>query len=204
VATVGLLYVLVNAAVQYVMPAALVAASERPAADAVAKVLGHAGASLVSVGIAVSMLVTLNGTIMSGARVPYAMARDGYFFKAIAGVHPRFHTPAVSLVVQCGLAIALLLLGGSFRQLFSLAIFAEWLFYMIAGSTVFVFRRREPQADRPYRVLGYPVVPAVFILASAALLYYTFTDNLANSAGGCLVILAGIPVFYFFARRRAQ
>jgi APA family basic amino acid/polyamine antiporter len=204
VATVGLLYVLVNAAVQYVMPAAVVAASERPAADAVAMVLGHAGASLVSVGIAISMLVTLNGTIMSGARVPYAMSRDGYFFKAIAEVHPRFHTPSVSLVVQCGLATVLLLLGGSFRQLFSLAIFAEWLFYMIAGSTVFVFRHREPQADRPYRVLGYPVVPAVFILASAALLYYTFTDNLANSAAGCLVILAGVPVFYYFARRRAS
>ena len=185
------------------MPAAAVAASERPAADTVALVLGHAGASLVSVGIAVSMLVTLNGTIMSGARVPFAMSRDGYFFKAIADVHPRFRTPSVALVVQCGLGIVLLLLGGSFRQFFSLAIFAEWLFYMIAGSTVFVFRLRDPQADRPYRVLGYPVVPAVFVLVSAALLYYTFADNLPNSAWGCVAILAGVPVFYFFARRRA-
>jgi APA family basic amino acid/polyamine antiporter len=131
------------------------------------------------------------------------MARDGYFFKAIAEVHPRFRTPWVALAVQCGLAIALLLLGGSFRQFFSLAIFAEWMFYMIAGSTVFVFRRREPHAERPYRVWGYPVVPAVFVLVSAALLYYTFTDNLKSSAGGCLAILAGVPVFYFFARRRA-
>jgi APA family basic amino acid/polyamine antiporter len=96
----------------------------------------------------------------------------------------------------------LLLLGGSFRQFFSLAIFAEWLFYMISASTVFVFRRREPNLERPYRVLGYPVVPALFVLASTALLYYTFTDNLKSSAGGCLVMLAGIPVFYFFARRR--
>jgi len=203
VATVGALYVLVNAAVQYVLPAAAVAGSERPASDAVALVLGGAGASLVSAGMAVSMLVTLNGTIMSGARVPFATARDGYFFQAIAEVHPRFHTPSVSIVVQCGLAIVLLLLGGSFRQFFSLAIFAEWLFYMIAGSTVFVFRRREPQAERPYRVWGYPVVPALFVLASAALLYYTFTDNLKSSAAGCLAILSGIPLFYFFARRRA-
>ncbi|MGB8010485.1 MAG: APC family permease, partial [Terriglobales bacterium] len=161
------------------------------------------GASLVSAGMAVSMLVTLNGTIMSGARVPFATARDGYFFKAIAEVHPRFHTPSVSIMVQCGLAVVLLLLGGSFRQFFSLAIFAEWLFYMIAGSTVFVFRWREPKLERPYRVLGYPVVPAVFVLVSAALLYYTFTDNLKSSAGGCLAILAGVPVFHFFARRRA-
>ncbi len=203
VATVGALYILVNAAVQYVLPAAAVAGSERPASDAVALVLGHAGASLVSAGMAVSMLVTLNGTIMSGARVPFATARDGYFFKAIAEVHPRFHTPSVAIVAQGALAIALLLLGGSFRQFFTLAIFAEWMFYMIAGSTVFVFRRREPHAERPYRVWGYPVVPAVFVLASAELLRRTFTNNLKSSAAGCLAILAGVPVFYFFARRRA-
>ncbi len=202
VATVGALYILVNAAVQYVLPAAAVAASERPASDAVALVLGHAGASLVSAGMAISMLVTLNGTILSGARVPYATARDGYFFKALAEVHPRYRTPSVSIVVQCLLAIVLLLLGGSFRQFFSLAIFAEWLFYMIAGSTLFVFRRREPNAERPYRVLGYPLVPATFVLVSAVLLYYTFTANLKSSAGGCVAILAGIPVFYYFARKR--
>jgi APA family basic amino acid/polyamine antiporter len=168
----------------------------------VALVLGHAGASLVSAGMAISMLVTLNGTIMSGARVPFATARDGYFFEAIAKVHPRFHTPYVAIVVQCGLAIILLLLGGSFRQFFSLTIFAEWMFYMIAASTVFVFRRREPNLARPYRVWGYPVVPALFVLVAAALLYYTFTDNLKSSAAGCVAILAGLPVFYFFARRR--
>ncbi len=202
VATVGALYILVNAAVQYVMPAAAVASSPRPASDAVAMVLGPVGAGLVSAGMAISMLVTLNGSTMSGARVPFAMARDGYFFPAVARVHPLFHTPSVAIIVQCGLAIALLLLGGSFRQFFSLAIFSEWLFYMITASTVFVFRRREPRAQRPYRVWGYPVVPAVFVLASAELLRRTFTANLKSSAAGCLVILAGIPVFYFFARRR--
>jgi len=204
VATVGALYILVNAAVQYVLPAAAIAASERPASDAVALVLGHAGAGLVSTGMAISMLVTLNGSTMSGARVPFATARDGYFFESVAQVHPRYHTPSVAILVQCGLAITLLLLGGSFRQFFSLAIFSEWLFYMITGSTVFVFRRRHPNAVRPYRVWGYPIVPAVFILVSAALLYYTFTDNLKSSAAGCLVILAGVPVFYWFSWRRSK
>jgi len=152
VATVGALYILMNAAVQYVLPAAAVAASERPASDAVALVLGtrrqpgvggHGG------------FHARNFERHHHERSPraFATARDGYFFKAIAEVHPRFHTPSVSIVVQCGLAIVLLLLGGSFRQFFSLTIFAEWLFYMIAGSTVFVFRRRDPHADRPYRVL---------------------------------------------------
>ena len=202
VATVGALYMLVNAAVQFVLPAAAIAASPRPASDAIGLVWGHMGASVVSAAMAISMLVTLNGTTMSGARVPFAVARDRYFFSALAEVHPRFHTPSVAIVVQAILSIILLLFGGSFRQFFSLAIFAEWLFYMIAGSTVFVFRRRDPQAARPYRVFGYPVVPALFVLASALLLYYTFTDNLRISALGCLVILAGIPVFYAFARRR--
>lgn len=202
VATVAALYMLVNAAVQFVLPADAIAASPRPASDAIALVWGHLGASIVSAAMAVSMLVTLNGTIMSGARVPFAVARDRYFFSALAEVHPRFHTPSVALIVQAALSIILLLFGGSFRQFFSLAIFAEWLFYMIAGSTVFIFRLRDPQAARPYRVWGYPVVPALFVLASALLLYYTFTDNLRNSALGTLAILAGVPVFYAFARKR--
>jgi APA family basic amino acid/polyamine antiporter len=202
VAIVGALYMLLNAAVQYVMPAVAIAHSPRPASDAMAVVLGPMGAGIVSFGMALSMLVTLNGTTMSGARVPFAVARDGYFFRTLAEVHPRFHTPSMSIVLQAILSILLLLAGGSFRQLFSLAIFAEWLFYMIAGSTIFVFRRREPNAPRSYRVWGYPVIPVLFVIASAVLLYYTFTENLRNSALGTLVILAGIPPFYFFARRR--
>lgn len=201
VAIVGALYVLVNAGVQYVLPGAAVAASPRPASDAVALVLGAFGASIVSAGMALSMLVTLNGTTMSGARVPFAAARDGYFFPSVAKVHPRFFTPSVAILLQLGLAVALLLVGQNFRQLFTLAIFAEWLFYMITSTTIFVFRRREPEAPRPYRVWGYPIVPALFVLASGVLLYYTFTDNLLNSAVGSLVILAGVPVFYYFRRR---
>ena len=202
VAVVGALYMLMNAAVQFVLPSSGIAASPRPASDAIGLVLGPAGASVVSAAMALSMLVTLNGTIMSGARVPFAVARDRYFFSALAEVHPRFHTPSVAIIVQAALAIVLLLLGGSFRQFFSLAIFAEWLFYMIAASTIFVFRRRDPEGKRPYRVWGYPLVPVLFVLASALLLYYTFTENLRNSVLGCLVILAGVPVFYSFARRR--
>jgi basic amino acid/polyamine antiporter, APA family len=202
VATVGVLYILVNAGVQYVLPASAIATSPRPASDAVALVMGRMGASIVSAGMALSMLVTLNGTIMSGARVPFAVARDGYFFRALAEVHPRFHTPSVAIAVQAILSILLLLLGANFRQLFSLAIFAEWLFYMIAGSTIFIFRQREPQAARPYRMWGYPFVPVVFVAVAAALLCYTFENDWPNSGYGVLVILAGIPLFAYFARRR--
>ena len=202
VALVGILYMLVNAAVQYVLTATGIALSPRPASSAMAVVLGSAGAGIVSAGMALSMLVAMNGTIMSGARVPYAVARDRYFFSALATVHPRFHTPSVAIVVQAVLAVILLLFGGNFRQFFSLAIFAEWLFYMIAGSTVFVFRWRNPDAARPYRVWGYPVVPALFVLAATVLLYYTFAGNLLISAFGCLAIIAGVPVFCVFSSRR--
>ncbi|PYP86995.1 MAG: amino acid transporter [Candidatus Angelobacter sp. Gp1-AA117] len=202
VAIVGVLYIGINAAVQYVMPASAIAASKVPASAATEIVLGHWGAVIVSIGMALSMLVTLNGTIMSGGRVPFAVARDGYFFKALAEVHPRFHTPALAIVVQAIMAILLLLVGGAFQQLFSLAIFAEWLFYMIAASTIFVFRHREPDIPRPYRTWGYPLVPALFILAATVLLCYTFGgENLQNSVAGTIVILLGIPVFFYFRKQ---
>lgn len=202
VAIVAILYMGLNAAVQYVMPASAIATSKVPAATALELSVGAWGATLVAVGMALSMLVTLNGTIMSGARIPYAVSRDGYFFKALAEVHPRFRTPSLALLVQAIGAILLLLLGGAFRELFSLAIFAEWLFYMIAASTIFVFRVREPNADRPYRMWGYPVLPALFILSAGFLLYYTFTQNLRDSTAGLIVILAGIPIFLVFARKK--
>ena len=202
VGAVGVLYMLTNAAVQYVLPAAAVAASQRPASDATAVAIGLSGAAVVSAAMALSMLVALNGTVMSGARIPFAMARDGYFFKALADVHPRFHTPDVALVVQLILSIALLLFAGSFRQLFSLAIFAEWLFYLVATTTVFVLRKREPDVPRPYRTWGYPVVPAAFVVAAAVLLYYTFTENIRNSAWGLAVILAGLPIYFYFAAKK--
>src|SRR6185312_13075927 len=206
VALVAVLYVGVNGAVQYVMPATAVAGSDVPASAATQIALGHAGLVLVSIGMALSLLVTLNGTIMSGGRIPFAIARDGYFFKALAEVHPRFHTPSLALIVQAVMSIALLLGGGGFKDFIELAIFSEWLFYMLAASTIFVFRAREPNVHRPYRTWGYPVVPALFVVCAAILLCYTFIDKLHTSTRGTLVmtlvLLAGIPVYLYFARRK--
>jgi basic amino acid/polyamine antiporter, APA family len=192
------LYMATNAAVQYVLPAAQVAASDRPASDATRLAIGAMGAMIVSAGMALSMLVGLNGTVMSGGRVPFAVARDGYFFRALAEVHPRFLTPGNALMVQAALSCILLLMVARFQQLFSIAIFAEWLFYMIAASTIFIFRNRIPDAPRAYRAWGYPVVPSIFIAAAAFLLYSTFTQDLKHSLIGSAVILAGIPVFLYF------
>jgi APA family basic amino acid/polyamine antiporter len=109
----------------------------------------------------------------------------------------------LALVIQGAVAILLIVVGGAFRELFSLAIFAEWLFYMIAASTIFVFRKREPDAMRPYRTIGYPFVPAIFIGTAFVLLCYTFVSNLRDSIAGVVVILLGVPVYLWFARRRA-
>jgi APA family basic amino acid/polyamine antiporter len=204
VALVAALYMGTNAAVQYAIPATAMANSAVPASDATQIAIGQRGALLVSVGMVLSMLVGLNGTVMSGGRIPFAVARDGYFFKKLAEVHPRFHTPAPAIVVQAVMASVLLLIGGAFKDLFSLAIFAEWLFYMLAASTIFIFRWREPDRPRPYRTWGYPVVPALFIVAAAILLYYTFTDNLRNSSIGLGVILLGVPIYYYFATGKAE
>jgi len=204
VGLVAVLYIGMNAGIQRALPASVIAQSAVPAAAASEAALGRLGISLVSVGMIFSMLATLNGTIMSGGRVPFAVARDGYLFKALAEVHPVFHTPSLALIIQALVAILLIVLGGAFRELFSLAIFAEWLFYMVAASTIFVFRRREPDATRPYKTAGYPVVPALFIGTAAVLLYYTFMSNLQDSIAGLVVILLGIPVYLWFARQKAK
>ena len=201
VGLVAVLYMGMNAGIQRALPASAIAQAAVPASAASQAALGRIGISLVSIGMIVSMLATLNGTIMSGGRVPFAVARDGYFFKALGEVHPRFHTPALALVIQAVVAIVLVAVGGAFRELFSLAIFAEWLFYMVAASTIFVFRKREPEVKRPYRTVGYPFVPALFIGTAAVLLYYTFTSNLKDSLAGVIVILFGIPVYLWFRSR---
>jgi basic amino acid/polyamine antiporter, APA family len=200
VAIVAALYVLVNAAVQYVMPADSIARSTSPALDAI-RWAGHGILTVVLIGMALAMLATLNGSTMTGARVPYAVSRDGYFFSSLAEVHERFRTPSAAIMWQAVLAVVMLLFAGSFQQLFSLTLFAEWLFYMLTTGTVFIFRRREPDAPRPYRVWAYPVVPVLFIVASAMLLCYTFAANVVNSVFGSLVILAGIPVYVVFRHR---
>jgi APA family basic amino acid/polyamine antiporter len=201
VAIVGSLYMLTNAAIQYVMPAMAIAAADRPAADALRLITGSWGAGLVSVGMAVSICATFVGSSLSGARVPFAAAHDGLFFRQLAQVHPRFRTPSTALILQAVLSSFLLLAIGRFQALFSLAIFAEWFFYALTASTVFVFRRREPEVVRPYNVWGYPLLPLLFIAAALMLLVFSFADQPRNSIIGTVIILMGIPLHYAFQRR---
>ena len=202
IALVAALYMLMNAAVQYVLPATALAGAERPASLAFQYAVGAAGAAILSAGIALSMFASINGQILTGARIPFAAAADGYFFKGIASVNPKYHTPGGALAFQAFMSIALLVLGGAFEDLFNLAILSEWVFYMITASTIFVFRRQINAATLPYRAWGYPVVPALFIAAATVVCYFSFVQNKADSIGGTIVILAGIPVFMWFAKKR--
>jgi basic amino acid/polyamine antiporter, APA family len=201
---VGVLFMATNAAIQYILPAAQIAGSPRPAVTALSVVAGPAGAALVAAGMALSIIVSLNGTVMSGARIPFAAARDRLFFPRFAEISPRFKSPAYSLMVQALLSTVLLLALGRFQQLFELAVFAEWLFYMLTATTVFIYRRRHPEMARPYRVWGYPVLPAVFVLSAAVVLYSSFAGNLRGSLIGSGLILLGLPLYEWIRRRYAK
>jgi APA family basic amino acid/polyamine antiporter len=133
---------------------------------------------------------------MSGARVPFAAARDRLFFRQFAHISPRFQSPSTSLAIQGVLATILLLFLSQFQQHFELAIFSEWIFYMLIATTVFVYRRRRPDLPRPYRVWGYPLLPAIFVFCAAVVLVYSFLGNLKGSLMGTALILIGLPVLW--------
>lgn len=193
---VGVLFMATNAAIQYILPAAGIAASPQPAVSALSVVAGPRGAGFVAAAMAVSIFVSLNGTIMSGARVPYAAARDRLFFPQFAHIHPRLQSPSTALMIQGLLSTVLLIFLSQFQQFFDLAVFAEWLFYMLTTTTIFFYRRKYPDLKRPYRVWGYPVLPAIFVLCAAAVLVASYTSNLEASLLGTVLILLGLPVLW--------
>ncbi len=198
---VGVLFMATNAAIQYILPAAQIAGSERPAVAALSVVAGARGAGFVAAAMALSIFVTLNGTVMSGARIPFAAARDRLFFPQFAHIDSRFQSPSTSLFVQGLLSTVLLLFLSQFQQHFELAVFAEWLFYMLTATTVFVYRRRHPEFARPYRVWGYPVLPAIFVVCAAAVLVSSYASNLKGSLIGTALILLGLPVLWLVRRK---
>ena len=164
------------------------------------RVMGQPGAAFVSVAAMISIFAALNGSILSGSRVPFAMARDGLFFKAMSRVSPEFRTPGPSIVLL-GLWSCLILLSGQYKQLYTLVIFPSWILYGMTAASVIVLRIKRPEMPRPYRVLGYPVVPAIFVLVAIALLYSTLMSSPRESGIGLVLIIAGLPFYSFWKRR---
>jgi len=176
-------------------------ANQIAAIEAVRIFWGNSGAMFISVLILVTTLGCTNATILTGARPYYAMAKEGMFFSKVSRLNDK-QTPANSLMFQCVWA-SVLVLSGSFDQLTDMLIFAVFIYYGATALGVFILRRRMPDADRPYKVWGYPVVPAIFILFCAGLLVNTFMTRPREAAIGLVLMLTGVPMYYWFKRRSA-
>lgn len=200
--TVILIYLLANLTYFYVLPAAGVAANDRVAAETMRQILAAAGANAVSIAAMISIFAALNGSILSGSRVPFAMARDGLFFRRVAFVHPEHRTPSVSILVLSAWG-ALLVLSGRYSQLYTYVIFASVILYGMATAAVIVLRFKRPDLPRPYRTLGYPFVPIVFVLAITCLVISTLLKSPRESLMGVALVSAGLPFYFYWKRKRA-
>src|SRR5438552_5449629 len=195
------IYLLANAAYFYVLPSPEIAASDLVAADMMRKIFGQTGANLVSIAAMISIFAALNGSILTGSRVPYAMAVDGLFFKSVAKVHPRFRTPGISILALSAWS-AILVLSGRYDQLFTYVIFASWILYGMTTAAVLVLRRKRPEMPRPYRTFGYPVIPIVFVMSALCLVISTLFNSPRESLLGLGLVLIGLPFYYYWAKRR--
>jgi len=197
------LYLLANLAYLAVLPVEEIRRSKLVAADVAERVMGTPGVAFVSIAVMVSTFGTLNGSVMTGARVLFATAADGLLFKPIARVHPRFRTPSVAIILEASLGV-LFVLVGTFEQLADAFVTAIVPFYALAVGSVFVLRRRADYAP-PFRVPGYPIVPAIFIVATILLLGNALLDGASRmpTLAVFAVILFGIPIYYLTARRNA-
>jgi APA family basic amino acid/polyamine antiporter len=208
---VTLVYCLANLAYFFALPFGEVVTSNStrfrealPVATKAAQTfLGDWGGRVVSIAFILSTLGALNGSILSNARVPFAMARDGVFFASMASVSPRTHVPVWSIVVQA-IWSCLLALSGTYDQLTDYVIFASWIFYGLVTSSVFVLRRKLADAPRPYATLGYPLVPLVFVVTAAWLVVNTLTERPVESVAGLALIAAGLPFYFHFRRQRQR
>lgn len=198
-------YLLINAAYLYILPIDVMAKSPLVAATAAQNVFGSAGASIISIAVIISTFGALNGSILASARVQFAMAKDNLFFNVLGKVHPRFGTPHTSLVLQ-GFWSGVLVLSGSFDTITDYVIFATWLFYMLGAFGVIILRKKMPDTPRPYKVWGYPVVPAVFIIFSFLFLVNSLISDSGDAAMGLILILIGLPFYFywkFFAKKNS-
>ena len=195
------IYLTANLGYLAALGSAGVANSNRLAATAVSTVVSPAASKLIAIMILMSIFSASNGVMLTSPRVYYAMARDRLFFYGLAQVHPRFQTPAFA-IISSAFWSAILAISGTFDQLLTYVIFTGWIFYALAGAGIFVYRRRMPDAARPFRVPGYPVTPLLFVVAAAALALNTIVTQPTRAGIGIAIVLLGAPA-YFIWRREA-
>jgi amino acid transporter len=200
-AIIMLVYLAVNLAYLFVLTLDEMAGSSLVAADTATRIFGRAGAAVVGSLVMLSAFGALTGSMMTGPRIFWAMADDRLFFKPIAAVHPKFGTPHVAILLAALPGILYVSIR-TFEQLADAFILGIWPFYALAVGAVFILRRRRPDAARPYRTVGYPLVPLIFLVASVGMLLNAVIEQPVSTLIGFGAILAGVPVYYVWQRRR--
>ena len=195
------LYFLINITYLKVLPMDSLS-GEIKVGEATAKaVYGSGAAGIFALVVIISMFGSLNGNILVGPRISYAMAKDQLFFSSAAHVHPKYHTPGNAIMIQ-GFWAAILTLSGTFEELITLVVFVQIIMWVAASSTVFVLRKKQPHLARPYKVWGYPYVPAFFILFSVTIMVNTFFSAPIQSLIGLALTLLGVPLYYYLIKKR--
>ena len=200
---VGVVYISINAVYVYALPMNAIAANDAVAQTAAVSMFSSRVAPWLSLMVALSCFGAVGPCLMSGARVYYAMAEDGIFFRALARVHPRWHTPVMSLALQAIWA-SLLTLSGKYDDLFSYVMFMMVLSYVLTVAGLFVLRRKLPDAPRPYRCTGYPVLPALYVILGAAWAINAAIEVREATLKGAAIVLAGVPLYYYWKRRKER
>jgi APA family basic amino acid/polyamine antiporter len=205
------IYGLITLAYLFVLPIDQVASSKLVAAEAAEVVFGSMGGAMIALIVIISTFGTTNGNVLATARVSFAMAQEENFFHWVGKVHPKFNTPGNALLLH-GVYTSILVLSGSFDMLTDMLIFVSWLFYGLSAAGVFVLRVKMSATPRPYRVWGYPFVPAIFVLFTVFFLSMTlYTDIrlfvegksvIINSLFGLLLTALGIPLYWYFSKRK--
>jgi APA family basic amino acid/polyamine antiporter len=197
---VTLCYVALNAVYMYVLPLERVASSARIAADAADALVGFGGGAFMSGLVIFSTFGALSGIILCGPRVYYSMARDGLLFRWLGGIHPRYRTPHKAIVIQ-GIWSCVLVATGTYKALFTRVIYTEWIFFGLMAIGLFLFRARQGVV-RGYKVWGYPVIPALFIISSFAVVANQIVSDLRESLFGLSLVLLGLPIYYLWSKRK--
>jgi APA family basic amino acid/polyamine antiporter len=202
---VAVLYLFVNVAYFYALTpleVADVAPSSSVATEVLKRFLGPLAVSMTAVALMVSSFGALHASVLANSRIPFAMARDGLFFRGLARLSPRSNVPVRAILAQAAWA-SVLAMSGSYDTLTDSVIFASWLFYGLVTASLFVFRKTMPDSPRPYRALGYPVVPLIFLLVTAALLINTFFAAPREALRGVAILIAGLPFYWYWSRLKA-
>ena len=196
------IYLLANVAYLAALGPDRVATSDRVASEAMAAVLGPQAGQFIALVIIISMYSAAHTTVITAPRVYFTMAQDGLFFRKLAEVDDRFGTPAIAIVVS-SLWAMVLAATGTFEELLTYVVFVGWIFYGLGAASIFVFRRRRPEAHRPFRVPGYPVTPALFVVAALALVINTVATEPGQALRGLVVVAVGVPAYWIWKRRSA-